>query len=772
MPRPSPPEVQYQQLSAKAAASLGMPDGWKPFSPFPFGGMDQQSSRIALKDNEFYYRENFIRIGDGNLRTVWDLGQPIYTAPVGKTIIYFFFYNIGSVNYAAIFLNDGTALQVNSITKAQTVISSVTNTFYTGGQKPVCSQWGTLYLIIANNITPNSYWVWDGILLYTSGTLGPSVSITSGGAGYTSTPTVTVFGGSGSGAAVSATISDGSVVSVILTNSGTGYLPGDTVQFAFSGGGTDSSAILEANLAVGVVGSLQLVSPGSGYTAGTYALGFTGGGGTGATGTYTVAGGIVTTLNLTAGGSGYTGTPAISFPSGGGTGAAAIGDLSPGAVASVTVVNGGTNFTTTPTLTFQGGGGTGAAGTANLTSGVITSVTITNGGSGYISVPGVIVQSATNNSASAEASLMPFGISGSSIETFQQRVWLPFPNQTGNQENGGTFLVSAPGSLTDFSTSSGGLTYTSTDSFLRYQYTNIKQSNGYLYPIGDSSVDVISNVQTAGNPSSTTFNYQNTDPQIGTSWRDTLANFSRTILLVNPMGVYGLYGGSVTKISDKIDNLFTNMILPVNGGVTPCSAVANIFSRKILLVLMTITDVFTGLPRNVLISWDEKEWFVTSQSLSLTFVGSQEVNSTLTAWGTDGNSLYPLFNSPSSALTKTISTKLYGAQGGYVIKQAMSIHAQVQDLSASRSGVIFATTVDTELNVYPAQNTISLPAITSALPPYAPVFATTSGDTQGVNLGLTMSSTSPDFSLQHLIIGYIDVVGLFGSENLTGEPGE
>ncbi len=767
-------DAQFQKLSAKAAESLGLPSGFKTFTPWPFAGMNQQASRSSIDDKEFYNLENFVRIGDGNLRTVWDKGAPIYTASGGKTIVYFFFYNLGSTNYAAIFLSDGTAVQVNSITKAQVVISSTVNTFYTGGQIPVCSQWGTLYLIIANNITTNSYWIWDGTLLYTAGTLGPVVDITSGGAGYTSPPTVTVFGGSGSGATATATVSDGSVVDVVLTNAGIGYLPGDTVQFAFSGGGTDSSAILEAVLASGVVGSLQLVTAGSGYTAGTYALTFTGGGGTGATGTYTVGvGGSVTTLTLTAGGSGYTGSPVVSFTHGGGTGAAAIALLDPGVVASVTVVNGGTNFTSTPTLTFVGGGGTGATATANLTSGAISSVTVTNGGTGYTSDPAITVQSATNNSASAQATLMPYGVSGSSIETYEQRVWLPYPNQTGNQENGGTFLVSAPESLTDFATTDGGLTYTSTDSFLRYQYTNIKQSNGYLYPIGDSSVDVISNVQTSGTPPSTTFNYQNTDPQIGTSWRDTLADFSRTILLANPMGVYGLYGGSVTKISEKLDNLFTNMILPTAGGITPCSAVANIFSKRIFLMLMTVTDVYTGLARNVMISWDEKEWFVTSQSVSLTFIGSQEVNSNMTAWGTDGTNLFPLFNAPSSSLTKSFSTKAYGAQQVFVMKQALALYVKAQDMSAARAGITFnVSTIDTELASYTVPNTVSFPPGTATLPPVSPVFSTESGDVFGTNLGVTMESTSPDFVLQNLCLGYTDTVGIFGSSNLTGQQGE
>jgi hypothetical protein len=770
MPAPSP-EMQYQKLSAKEQAKLGLPDGFKTFSPFPFGGMNQQASRSGMTDQEFFYRENYIRIGDGNLRAMWDKGPALYTPPGGKTIVYDFWYNIGAQSYCAVFLSDGTAVQVAWPSGAVTSISSAPNTFYIGGQLPACSQWGTLYLLISNNITPNSYWVWDGAVLYAAGTLGPGVTINSGGSGYSSAPTVTAFGGSGSGVTATATISGGAVVNVKITNPGSGFLPGDIVQFAFSGGGSDSSAILTPVLSVGTIGHLQLLAGGTGYTAGN--LTFTGGGGSGAAGTYGVTGGVVTSLVLTNPGSGYTGSPTIGF-SAGGSGATVLAILNPGSVASVTVTNGGSGFTSTPNLTFEGGGGSGATATAVLTAGVITSVNVTNGGTGYTSDPALVVAVGANNAASAMATLMAFGVSGSSMETFQQRVWLFYPNQTGNQENGGTFLVSAPGSITDFAPSDGGLTYTSTDSFLRYQYTNAKQSNGYLYPIGDSSVSVISNVQTSGNPPTTTFNYQNTDPQTGTSWRDTVIAFSRTVLLSNPQGVFGLYGGSVTKISEKMDKIFTSMVQPQNGGVLPSAAVANVFNRKIFLLLVTITDVFTGASRNVMVAWDEKEWFFASQSLSLTFLSTQEVNSNITAWGTDGNSLFPLFNTASSSLVKTLSTKLYGAQTGFIVKQAMSAYVQVQDLTSAGTGVTMTGTADTELGSFNFNNQIVFAPVAPIIPPVAPVFPTGAPDVFGVDLGVTLKTTSPDFSLQNLVLGYTDSVGLFGSTdlNVTNQEGE
>ena len=764
MPRES--DSAYQSLSAKAAEALGMPTGIKFFSPLPFGGMDQEASRLAIADQDFAYLENFVRTGDGNLRAVWDVGSPIYTAPAGKSIVYHFFYTLKGKSYAAAFLSDGTAVQIDTDTNAVTTISPTGGAFYSGGQLPACGQWGALYLLIANNDTPNSYWVWDGSLLFYAGTLGPAVEVTSGGSGYSSAPTVTAFStGSGSGVAASATISNGSVVSVQLTNPGSGFIPGEQVQFLFSGGGTDTGAELKAVLTAGVIASVSLIAGGSGYTPGTYALGITGDG-AGATGTYTVsAGGVVVSVALTAGGHGYTGA-ALSFPLGGGANAAGVAALSSGTVASVTIVQGGSGFTATPTLTFGGGGGTGAEATVTLTAGVITAVAVTAGGTGYDSAPAVIVQSGMNNAATAVGNVMPFGVSGSSIETYLSRVWLFYPNQTGNQQNGGTFLVSAPGSLTDFSPSSGGVTYTSSDAFLRYQYTNAKQSGSYLYPIGDSSTEIISNVQTAGSPPTTSFSYQNVDPQTGTSWRDSVCYYAKTVLLANPFGVHGLYGGAVTKISQKMDDVFDGLVLPKDGGVVPSAALTNLFGQKLLLLLVSYPDFFTGVVRNVMVGWDEKRWYVFSQSVGLTFISTQEVASNLQAWGTDGVALYPLFTTPNPNLNKVLSTKLYGGQAPFIMKQAMGVWAQARDFAGT--GVTIDVTLDNELGSFSAPNSLQFLTGTKT----SGLAATETGDVTGVTLGVTMSSASPDFALQNLSLGYVDVTGLFGSTNLTGFQGE
>ena len=70
--------------------ALGIPTGWKVYSAFPFAGVNQSASRTAIDDKEWYWAENFLRINDGNLRTLWDAGPAFYTAPSGRTIVELF----------------------------------------------------------------------------------------------------------------------------------------------------------------------------------------------------------------------------------------------------------------------------------------------------------------------------------------------------------------------------------------------------------------------------------------------------------------------------------------------------------------------------------------------------------------------------------------------------------------------------------------------------------------------------------------------------------
>lgn len=769
---------------------LGLPKGWKAWSTAPFGSLNQQDSRPFLQDSELYWRENYIRIGNANMRTLWDLGAPLWTIPQGvsASILCFASFNIGPNHYFIIFLTDGTAVQVSVDTAVWKWISQTAGTFYAGipdSRLPGVCQYGDQYLLICNNFASNNYWIWDSTNLFQAGTLSPQISILSGGANYTSPPSATVLGGSGGGAVLTAALVNGSISQITVTNPGSGYVIGDNPIVQISGGG-HRNPTFSVDVRNGSVTSIDITDGGSGFT-GIPQINLSAppsGGYQAFAEVISVANGVITGIQVTYPGSGYTNPPTVTATGGGGSGLTATANLSDGVIVGISVIDGGTGYTSAPDLIIVGSG-SGAAGTATFSNGSITGVMMTSFGSGYISNQvGVIAVGGGSNVAAAEISIMPFGISGTSIETFTSRIWIDSPFQLGATVQGGVFLVGATESVTDFAISDGGVLFQSTERFLRERYTALRQSNGYLYQFGDSCVDVISNVNTTGNPPATSFNYQNTDPQIGTGWRDSIQDFSRTSLFANPLGIFGLYGGAVTKVSGKVDMIFNAAILPpASGAVVPSSAVADIFNRKTYMLLMTILDPFTGLPRNVMVAWDETDWFIISQTRSLTYIGTQEINTALTAWGTDGTSLYPLLQTPSRDLTKTLATKLYGGETPFVIKQMLAFYVQAQDNSGQRisavaagttvgvySALSFDVTVDAAgladqsplyQSVRSGSYSASSPvAFTSPYPNWS-VYGLRLEDVTGINIGVTMTSTEPDFTLANIAIGYQEIAPVF-----------
>lgn len=919
--------------AAKAQEKLGLPEGLKTYGPFPFDGMNLSASPLAIEDNEFIWRENFIKLDKGYLRTAWDVGAPIYSNVFGRKVVWYAFYSIALSQYCVIFLDDGSALQLSMATLTTTQIGGP-GTFYQAGTGllPYVRQWGTQYILISNRNTTNDYWVWDGALLYTAGSAAPNgITLTSVGFNYSSIPTYTVFGGHGTGMSLTPFVSNGGIVNVAINNPGHGYQIGDFVQVAFQGGGSDRTPILETNLDAGGVGAVVISAAGSGYTTATvaftggggvgaagtvqistgvtsvpitaggsgytFATGtFSGGGGSGATATITLSGGSVTAVNITASGSGYTSAPTFTFNgvsgtgatfgtvviaggiisgvditspgsgytsapsvafSGDGTGATGSALLAPAGLQSVTVVDGGTGFTTVPLITFQGGGGSGATGqvvltptsiaSINLTAGgsgytqapivsfiggggsgataiavlngdTVARIKVTNGGTGYTSpvqvqlaggfgagaggtavfkptsiasvivssagqfyttAPGVVVSPGANNAAYATVQLMPYGVSGSAIETFLSRVWLINPANApfATIPPGGQFQFSAAGSVTDFATSDGGGAATNTDATLQTQYVNVRQSSGYLYFFGDGSISVISNVATSGAPTVTTYNYQNVDPQAGLSWRNSLQDFGRSTIMMNETGVYGLYGGAATKISQKLDGLFQAegakvIFPPANGAVTPSSAIAFIFNRKHYLNLLTVLDPDTNTYRTVMVTWNEKDWCVTSQTVNFTFIATQKVGSKYTAYGTDGTSIFPLFAQPSSSLVKRLDTKYYGTDKPHIIKQLLSVWMEASDLSTGQVGVSGTlTAVVSGLGVqnaaFPSIPNITLSTWTAnfvmASPyPYYGLWGTApNSNWPFTNVGLRLTTSSPDFQLGNWVLGYNEVSGFF-----------
>ncbi len=88
----------------------------------------------------------------------------------------------------------------------------------------------------------------------------------------------------------------------------------------------------------------------------------------------------------------------------------ALANLDEGILTSVTIVNGGTGYTNAPTIAFTGGGGSGATAVAEVSGGVITRINLKSYGTGYTSEPSVvIVPNGGGSDGEAYPNLIPAG---------------------------------------------------------------------------------------------------------------------------------------------------------------------------------------------------------------------------------------------------------------------------------------------------------------------------------------------------------------------------
>lgn len=91
-----------------------------------------------------------------------------------------------------------------------------------------------------------------------------SVEIIDPGYGYTTTPGVRFIGGGGSGAKANATLGDGIVGIITITNSGSGYVNPPTITF--TGISTVSAAATAVVSAAGSITAIRITNAGLGYT--------------------------------------------------------------------------------------------------------------------------------------------------------------------------------------------------------------------------------------------------------------------------------------------------------------------------------------------------------------------------------------------------------------------------------------------------------------------------------------------------------------------------
>ena len=351
----------------------------------------------------------------------------------------------------------------------------------------------------------------------------------------------------------------------------------------------------------------------------------------------------------------------------------------------VTITNGGTGYTSGATAAASGGLGSGATFSVQVVGGIVIGVTVLTAGTGYEngdSVTLTISPVGAGSGATATVTLMPTGLIGTDIEVYESRVWIL---------NKANIQLSAPDSVSNWSTGSGGDAFTATDSVLRVSYIAFRQSSGFLYPIADTSIDVINNVQTSSG-GSTTFNNYNIDPQVGTVWRDSTEVFGRTIVLVNTAGVYGVYGGAAEKISGQLDGLFPTLA----AGFIPSTAVSVVYGQKLLIVLLKVTDIY-GVNRPIMFAWDGKKWFSASQNNNNVLkIATLSEDGVQQCWATDGLTLFQCFTTPTNLIAKIAQTKRWGLDNFEITKETQRFAMQIENEADNPTEAVeFTVVVDT-----------------------------------------------------------------------------
>jgi hypothetical protein len=271
-------------------------------------------------------------------------------------------------------------------------------------------------------------------------------------------------------------------------------------------------------------------------------------------------------------------------------------------------------------------------------------------------------QAETTPDTPAGGYTMPVGLPGIyCMEVYQSRLFVAGKD---------VISYSAPSNGADFSTTDGGGSFGYFGDRLTYSYMDMAQSSGYLYCFGDSSIDLIANVNLSGqgtpeSPYTTNMNYENIDPQVGQRFPRPVGRIGRYFQMFNGAGIFECQGGEAREIGNRTTNIFNTLDTSL---YMPTMAPATMFGFRVLLCNGRFTDPW-GVKRNLLLMWhpvrgeNSEFWSVASQNLELTNIGSYEQDSIITPYGTDGVSLYQLFAKPDPALKKRLSTKFLRGEG-------------------------------------------------------------------------------------------------------------
>lgn len=688
-----------------------------------FEKMNTQSVRQALSEKELAWLENLQPIAPNNLTTV--PGPSAGLTSISATIFAQYFASINNIDYIISFTTDGAGWATN-------IATAVSTTFAPAGSfsNPDATTWESEYVLI--NDPTASYSAWNGTIFVEEGGVSPVIALTASGTGYTSVPTVTISGGSGHGATAVATIETPAVIAVNVINGGSQYATPPTVVFS-GGGGTGAAA--SATIDQRGLTSITIAQPGD-ISIATSPVGnvtFSGGGGSGASASlvFSETQGPPSTrwevqqIIIQSSGSGYTSAPSVTINITAGfvivqpTATCTVGN---GQVLAITVTSGGGGYTSAPTVTLTGGGGTGATAAAVIGGSGVATVTLTNPGSGYLSSDTLTVgfSGGGGTGAMASAHVWPFVTSGTTLAVFQGRVFL-----------GGGRLLQYTGTegFDDFDAANAAGATVIGDADLTHAITALRNYNNYLFIMGDQSVKQIGNISLNSAGNLTLFTILTLSSDQGTIYKRSCGSFNRVFMFANTNGIYAVFGSSVQKISDDIDGIFKL----IDFTQQPQFAIADFNNIHNALWLVRYIDPLS-VERSILITFNGKKWFITSQGNSLV---------ALTTASTLASGMNLTFATSASDITQILSNAT--APVAFTLRTALSHHGNpLQRKKTIRGGWAItggsSNTITVEMDSDEASQSGSQSIIAAF---FAYFFANNPGNVSGRYLGATITGSAP-----------------------------
>src|SRR5712692_1360845 len=444
-------------------------------------------------------------------------------------------------------------------------------------------------------------------------------------------------------------------------------------------------------------------------------------------GTFATSNGSVVAFTMTAAGAGYTSIPTITFTGGGGLGAAATAVMQVNGTQTITAA--GTGYVVGDIITFSGGtstvtaqlrvdtiggGGTitavsiyrsgaysvlptapvavtGGSGTGATITPLynVASLTLTNPGTtAYIAAPTVVFTGGGFTSAATPTPPIVAGLSaGHAVATYAGRVWVA---------KGRTRNYSAPDSWYDFSAATAGGSSIISDETLEKNINQLIAANGFLYTVGDTSIDALSDVRVqAGSPPITVFSSVNISPQIGSQFGpgNPLIPFGKALLWSARFGIYSLLGSTPRKLSDKLDLLMK--AVTVSGGQFLGAGVCKLYGSLCPAFLVSYPDGSVAGTRTLVVMLVNGRWFFVTQGTP-TLIAGATVSGDQVLFASDGTNIYQLFGETTNASTIAwkITTALWPAKTPVSDKQMFKCGVEISPLENS---IVSITTPITDI---------------------------------------------------------------------------